>query len=109
MADASTAQAAARIDCSDFRTDTGYELRIGFSDTNLVHSELSRTVTNMLGVVFTLGPFRPYSEIRLAKYRIGELSLVSSGRLDAFVAGAQPETTALGEGAAELLDVDFGI
>jgi hypothetical protein len=26
-----------------FRTDTGYELRIGFSETNLIHSELSRT------------------------------------------------------------------
>jgi hypothetical protein len=25
-----------------FRTDTGYELRIGFSETNLIHSELSR-------------------------------------------------------------------
>jgi hypothetical protein len=26
-----------------FRIDTGYELRIGFNETNLVHSELSRT------------------------------------------------------------------
>jgi hypothetical protein len=26
-----------------FRTDTGYELRIGFNDTNLIHSELSRS------------------------------------------------------------------
>jgi hypothetical protein len=26
-----------------FRTDTGFELRIGFSETNLIHSELSRS------------------------------------------------------------------
>jgi hypothetical protein len=26
-----------------FRTDVGFELRVGFSETNLIHSELSRT------------------------------------------------------------------
>ena len=80
-----------------------------FISTLEVHRLFAIVVTNMLGVVFTLGLFRPYAEIRLAKYIIGELSLVSSGRLDEFVAGAQPETTAFGEEAAELLDVDFGI
>jgi uncharacterized membrane protein YjgN (DUF898 family) len=80
-----------------------------FISTLEVHKLLAIVVTNVLGVVFTLGLFRPYAEIRLAKYIIGELALVSSGRLDEFVAGAQPETTALGEEAAELLDVDFGI
>ena len=39
----STAQAAARTDRGDFQTDTGLELRVGFSETNLIHSELSRT------------------------------------------------------------------
>lgn len=80
-----------------------------FISTLEVHRLFAIVVTNVLGVVFTLGLFRPYAEVRLAKYVIGELSLVSSGRLDEFVAGAQPETTALGEEAAELLDVDFGI
>ena len=80
-----------------------------FISTLEVHRLFAIVVTNVLGVVFTFGLFRPYAEIRLAKYVIGELSLVSSGRLDEFVAGTQPETTALGEEAAELLDVDFGI
>jgi uncharacterized membrane protein YjgN (DUF898 family) len=80
-----------------------------FISTLEVHKLLGILVTNTLGIVFTLGLFKPYAEIRLAKYVIGELSLVSSGTLDEFVAGSQPETTALGEEAAELLDVDLGI
>ena len=80
-----------------------------FISTLEVHRLFAIVVTNVLGVVFTLGLFRPYAEIRLARYVIGELSLVSSGRLDEFAAAAQPETPALGEEAAELLDVDFGI
>ena len=35
--------ATARPDRGDFQTDTGLELRVGFSETNLIHSELSRT------------------------------------------------------------------
>ena len=80
-----------------------------FISTLEVHKLLGILVTNTLAIVFTLGLFKPYAEIRLAKYVIGELSLVSSGTLDEFVAGSQPETTALGEEAAELLDVDLGI
>ncbi|HEY5616317.1 MAG TPA: YjgN family protein [Vicinamibacterales bacterium] len=80
-----------------------------FISTLEVHKLLAIVVTNVLGIACTLGLFKPYAEVRLAKYVIGELSLVSSGTLDEFVAGAQPETAALGEEAAELLDVDFGI
>jgi uncharacterized membrane protein YjgN (DUF898 family) len=80
-----------------------------FTSTLEVHKLLAIVATNVLGVVVTLGLFKPFAQIRLTKYVIGELSLVSSGRLDEFVASAQPETTALGEEAAELLDVDFGI
>jgi uncharacterized membrane protein YjgN (DUF898 family) len=80
-----------------------------FISTLELHTLLGIIVTNTLGIVCTLGLFKPYAQIRLAKYVIGELSLVSSGTLDEFVAESQPETTALGEEAAELLDVDFGI
>jgi uncharacterized membrane protein YjgN (DUF898 family) len=80
-----------------------------FISTLETHTLLGIIVTNTLGIVFTLGLFKPYAQIRLAKYVIGELSLVTSGTLDEFVAGSQPETTALGEEAAELLNVDFGI
>ena len=80
-----------------------------FISTLEFHKLLGIVVTNVLGTVVTLGLFKPYAQVRLAKYVIGELSLVTSGQLDEFVAGAQPETAALGEEAAELLDVDFGI
>lgn len=42
MAAASTATAQAILTAAIYRTDTGLELRIGFSLTNLIHSELSR-------------------------------------------------------------------
>jgi uncharacterized membrane protein YjgN (DUF898 family) len=80
-----------------------------FISTLEFHKLLGLVMANMLGVVVTLGLFKPYAQIRLAKYVMGELSLVTSGRLDEFVAGTQPETAALGEEAAQLLDVDFGI
>jgi uncharacterized membrane protein YjgN (DUF898 family) len=80
-----------------------------FISTLRVHTLLGILVTNMLAIVFTLGLFKPYAQIRLARYVIGELSLVSAGALDEFVAGSEPETTAFGEEAAELLDVDLGI
>ena len=30
------------LTAANFQTDTGLELRVGFSETNLIHSELSR-------------------------------------------------------------------
>jgi hypothetical protein len=42
VADASTTQAAGGTDRRDL-SDTGLELRVGFSETNLIHSQLSRT------------------------------------------------------------------
>jgi uncharacterized membrane protein YjgN (DUF898 family) len=80
-----------------------------FTSTLEVHKLLAIVATNVLGIAVTLGLFKPYAQIRLAKYVIGELSLVSSGRLDEFAASVQSDTAALGEEAAELLDVDFGI
>jgi hypothetical protein len=43
VADASNAPTAGGTDCRDDQADTGRELRVGFSETNLVHFELSCT------------------------------------------------------------------
>jgi hypothetical protein len=42
LADASPASITARTDRGDLSPDAGRELRVGFSLTNLIHSDLSR-------------------------------------------------------------------
>lgn len=66
--------------------------------------------TNMLLVILTLGLYRPFAAIRLAKFR---LECVSASRLDNLdtvaVGAAQSRRGALGESAAELFDMDVGL
>lgn len=65
-------------------------------------------LTNALGIVCTLGLFLPVAKVRMARYRAATLSLLAAGSLDDFVAEQEQQVRALGEQAAELLDVDLG-
>lgn len=67
------------------------------------------TVTNLLGIVATLGLFIPFAQIRMMKYRIESISLTVAGDLDGFVAGSQTKASATGEGVADLLDFDLSL
>ena len=67
------------------------------------------TLTNLLGVVLTLGLFMPFAAIRLARYRLECVALLSAGSLDDFVAGQQRDVAATGEEAAGLFDVDIAL
>lgn len=67
------------------------------------------TMTNLLGIVLTLGLFMPFAAIRLARYRLECVTLLSAGSLDDFVAGQQRDVAAIGEGAADLFDVDIAL
>ncbi|HYD97148.1 MAG TPA: YjgN family protein [Noviherbaspirillum sp.] len=66
-------------------------------------------LTNLIGIVVTLGLFIPFAQVRTLKYRIESMSLIPSGSLDAFLADAQQQASATGEGAADLLDVDLSL
>lgn len=65
-------------------------------------------LTNALGVVLTLGLFAPFAKVRMAKYRAETLAIESAGSLDAFAAQEEENARAVGEQAAELLDIDLG-
>ncbi|MBP6096770.1 MAG: DUF898 domain-containing protein [Methyloversatilis sp.] len=67
------------------------------------------TMTNLLGVVLTLGLFLPFAAIRLARYRLECVTLLSAGSVDDFVAGQQRDVAATGEEAADLFDVDIAL
>jgi uncharacterized membrane protein YjgN (DUF898 family) len=67
------------------------------------------TLTNLLGIVLTLGLYKPFAEVRLMKYVASTFTLVPAGSLDEFMAGEQQHVAAVGEEAVEMFDVDLAI
>ena len=66
-------------------------------------------LTNLLAIICTLGLYTPFAKIRMMKYRIEAMALLADGSLDDFVADAQARAGALGEGMADLLDLDLAL
>lgn len=64
--------------------------------------------SNFVFIVVTLGLFKPFADIRLARYRIDNIALISAGKLDDFIASAQQQTNAAGLETAEIFDIDIG-
>jgi uncharacterized membrane protein YjgN (DUF898 family) len=65
-------------------------------------------VGNLVGTVVTLGLFRPFAVVRVARYRAEHLTLIPGGSVDAFVADAEASATATGEEFADFFDLDIG-
>jgi uncharacterized membrane protein YjgN (DUF898 family) len=65
---------------------------------------------NTLWVVLTLGMYRPFAAIRLAKFRLECVKASELSSLNTVALGAsQSRRGALGESAAELFDMDVGL
>ena len=64
--------------------------------------------TNLLAMVFTLGLYTPWAQVRLARYRLESLELEASGPLDNFVAANTEVPAAAGEELTSFFDLDFG-
>jgi Predicted membrane protein len=64
-------------------------------------------LTNFIGIVLTLGLFKPFADVRLARYRLEHMGLNAQGHLDEFMAGRQRGVSATGEEAAEIFDFDI--
>jgi uncharacterized membrane protein YjgN (DUF898 family) len=65
-------------------------------------------IGNVVLTIFTLGLYTPFAKVRLARYRASCTSLIVEGGLDDFGAGEAQEVRALGDEAADFLDVDIG-
>lgn len=65
--------------------------------------------TNFLLIIFTLGLYKPFADIRLARCRIDNIVLAASANLDEFVAGQQTDVGATGEEMAGMFDMDIAI
>jgi len=66
-------------------------------------------VTNILGVICTLGLFLPFAQVRMMRYRIESLVMIPEGSLDEFVASASADVNAAGEGVSDFMDFDFSL
>lgn len=64
-------------------------------------------VTNFIAIVLTLGLFKPFADIRLARYRLEHMSLLAHSDLDEFLAAQEQAVSAMGEETADLFDVDI--
>jgi uncharacterized membrane protein YjgN (DUF898 family) len=66
-------------------------------------------VTNVIGMLLTLGLFFPWAVVRQARYQLACMHVDAAGSLEDFSAAAAPTTSATGEEIGELFDVDFGL
>jgi uncharacterized membrane protein YjgN (DUF898 family) len=65
-------------------------------------------LSNLMATVLTLGFFRPFAQVRLAKFMAGCMTLVRAVPFSAFATAAADDVTAMGEETAELFDFDIG-
>ncbi|MFA5984127.1 MAG: YjgN family protein [Methylococcaceae bacterium] len=65
--------------------------------------------SNLLLIVISLGFYKPYAEIRLARYRLEHIHLIANGNLDDFVTGIQGQVTAVGEEITDMFDFDVAL
>ncbi len=79
----------------------------GFLSTLKARGILKVVAVNVILTVLTLGFFKPYADVRLAKYRMDNLALQPAGDLEAFLASEQNNVSAIGTEAAEIFDVDI--
>ncbi|CAM3678728.1 YjgN family protein [Deinococcus frigens] len=66
------------------------------------------SVTNSAARVLTLGLATPWAAVRQNRYVLGGLTVRAIAPLDDFAAGVGGETSAFGEAATELLDIQVG-
>ncbi len=64
-------------------------------------------LSNFIGILLTVGLYKPFADIRVARYRLEHMAFAPVGDMDAFMADQQQSPTATGEEAADLFDFDI--
>jgi uncharacterized membrane protein YjgN (DUF898 family) len=65
-------------------------------------------LSNSFMIAVTLGLMYPWAAMRTVRFRLSCMQFVPTGNMDNFVAGSQVNVGALGESAADFLDIDLG-
>lgn len=89
-----------------------------WNGTQLGENRFSSTLTakglawiifsNFIFTIITLGLFKPFAAIRMARYQIEHMALLPAGDFNEFMAGEQQKVGAAGMETAEVFDIDIG-
>jgi uncharacterized membrane protein YjgN (DUF898 family) len=83
---------------------------VGFESKVKARRLIFIVLTNIVLIILTLGLFTPFAAVRVAKYKLESMTVLSTTDLAGFVAQqSAAEVSATGEGAADLLDIDFAL
>lgn len=67
------------------------------------------TITNLVLIILTFGLFTPFAAVRTYRAKLEAVSVLALASLGAYVAQQAASVSATGEGAADLLDLDFAL
>ena len=65
-------------------------------------------ISNLLGIIVTLGLFYPWAKIRMARYRLEQLNFIATTDLNSFTASQPENVSATGDEIGEVFAVDVG-
>jgi len=65
-------------------------------------------LSNLLAIIVTFGLFYPWAKVRMAKYRLEQLSFVAATDLDSFTAAQSENISAMGDEIGEAFAVEVG-
>jgi uncharacterized membrane protein YjgN (DUF898 family) len=64
---------------------------------------------NLVLIVLTLGLYKPFADIRMARYRLEHIRLLPDGDIEQFVVGVQSRASAVGQEVADIFDMDIAL
>jgi uncharacterized membrane protein YjgN (DUF898 family) len=64
-------------------------------------------LTNFIAIVATLGLFKPFADVRVARYRLTRMAVHTQGNLDDLFAQDARAVNAMGQETADVFDVDI--
>lgn len=79
-----------------------------FQSSLKVGSMLWLHITNLLGIIVTLGFFYPWAKVRMARYRLEQLSVEAATDLNTFTAAQTEYVSATGDEIGEAFAVEVG-
>lgn len=65
--------------------------------------------SNLVATVLTLGLAIPWTKVRMARYRVENMTLLQQGDLDRFVQAEAQQVGASGEEFGDIMDIDVGL
>ena len=79
-----------------------------FESTLKVRSVIWIYISNAVAIVFSVGLLIPWAKVRIMRYLANHLVLNAADDLESFERAEQKKMSALGEEAADFMDIDVG-